>query len=462
MNRRAFLKFGAVAGTGLLIGSVGTTGCAVQGAKALSKKSVSHNPMDVVRIGFVGIGGFGSHHFKNNFLNIEGVEIRAVCDIVEERVRLAQQWTVDAGQAKPVGYTRGEWDFQRMCENEDLDLVFTATPWRWHVPVCVAAMKNGKHAATEVPAAVTIEECWELVETSEKTGMYCVMMENCCYDRFEMMVLNMVRKRALGELIHAECGYLHDLRPVKFGFEGVEALWRMAHSIKRNGDLYPTHGLGPVAQCMNINRGNQFDYLVSVGGKTRGLNLMAEKMYGAESPQARQKYALSDVVTTTIKTVNGETIVVVHDTNSPRPYSRGFYIQGTKGIARKYPEEKIYIEGRTQGDEWESAEDYYKEFEHPLWSDEEIRRIGTGHGGMDYLEDLRLIQSLQKGRYPDMDVYDAAAWSVVSELSERSIARGSKPMKFPDFTQGRWKINEPVFVKWPSDRVNGGAKVSHL
>ena len=187
----------------------------------------------------------------------------------------------EAGQPKPEGYTRGEYDFERLCEREDLDLIYTATPWKWHVPVCVAAMKAGKHAATEVPAAITVDECWNLVETSEKTGKHCIMMENCCYGRSELTLLNMVRQGLLGEIIHGECGYLHDLRSVKFSKKG-EGLWRLQHSIVRNANLYPTHGLGPVAQCMNINRGDPFDYLVSLSSVSRGLNLYAEKTFGPD------------------------------------------------------------------------------------------------------------------------------------------------------------------------------------
>ena len=307
-DRRDFLKIGAKVGAGLALGTMATSGCANQLTKTSPKFDMT--PIKTVKMGFVGIGGMGGNHFKNNFLNIPGVEVKAVCDIADDRIAFCQDSLKEAGMPQAAVYGKNETDFVRMCENEDLDLVFNATPWRWHTPVCVAAMKNGKHAATEIPAAVTIDECWELVETSEKTGKYCIMMENCCYDRFEMLILNMVRKNVLGELLRAECGYLHDLRGLKLTPSG-EGLWRTEHSIKRNGDLYPMHGLGPVAQCMDINRGNQFDYLVSVGSKTRGLNITGAKMYGADSPQAKQKYALSDIVTTTIKTVKGETIVIV-------------------------------------------------------------------------------------------------------------------------------------------------------
>jgi predicted dehydrogenase len=299
-------------------------------------------------------------------------------------------------------------------------------------------MNTGKHAATEVPAAYTIDDCWQLVETSETTGRHCVMMENCNYDSVEMMILNMVKKGLFGELLHAECGYLHDLRRVKHDVDG-EGVWRRAHSMKRNGDLYPTHGLGPVSQCLDINRGNYFDTLVSFGTKTRGLHSYAAERFGADSPQARETYALSDVVVTLLRTMNGETVILKHDTSSPRPYSRDILIQGTKGIVRKYPDPMVYIEKRSPDDRWEPIEDYTKQFKHPVWVDLEERSRGAGHGGMDFVEDYRLIDALLKGNPPDMDVYDAAVLSAVTELSERSIAQNGKPMTFPDFTGGMWK-----------------------
>jgi len=390
-------------------------------------------PIDPVRVGFVGLGGMGSNHIRN-LLRIEGVQIKAVCDIVEDRVIQTQNLVEKAGPSRPKGYFHG--DFERMCEEEDLDLVYTATPWEWHTPVCVAAMRTGKHAATEVPAAVTVDECWQLVETAEKHKRHCLMLENCCYGRNEMMILNMIRKGLLGELLHAECGYLHDLRAGKFS--RYEEGWRLAHSIKRNGNLYPTHGLGPVAQCMNINRGDQFDYLVSMSSISRGLNLYAAKHFGSDDPRAKQKYALGDINVSLIRTVNDLTITVVHDTSSPRPYSRINLVQGTMGIVQCYPE-AIYIEERSPLDEWEPLEKYAPEFEHPLWKAMGERAKGAGHGGMDFLEDYRLIQCLREGTSTDMNVYDAAAWSAVSELSEISAANGSRPVDFPDFTRGRWK-----------------------
>ena len=447
-GRREFLKIGTAAGIGTALAAIKPASGSEPASSGESRSQFKAAPIGTVRIGFVGVGGMGSAHVQN-LLNIDGVAIKAVCDIVEDKVARAQKWVEEAGQPKPAGYSRGPWDFKRMCETEDLDLVFTATPWEWHVPVLLAAMKNGKHAATEVPAAMSLDDCWALVETAEKTGKHCQMMENCCYDRIELMTLNLVRKGMLGEILHAEAGYLHDLRGVKFSPEG-EGLWRRAWSRKLDGNLYPTHGLGPVAQCLNVNRGDVFDYLVSLSSPTRGLHEYAVEMFGADSPQARERFVLGDVNTSLIKTKLGKTIILIHDTNLPRPYTRINLVQGTKGIAMKWPD-RIYIEGKAdKPHSWDDFEKFAAEFEHPLWKAIAAKGEGRGHGGMDYIEDYRLIESLRKGEPLDQDVYDAAAWSAIVEASCRSVARKGKPVEIPDFTRGRWKTNPPLGIITPA------------
>ena len=441
MKRRNFLKIGAAAGAAMAAIKLEAKP-PLPGGEAFTQFRVPS--IDPVRIGFVGVGNMGSAHVRN-FMGIDGVEIRAVCDIVESKVERVQKWLTDSGRPKPEGYSRGPRDFQRLCERNDLDLVFTATPWEWHVPVCVTAMKAGKHAATEVPAANTLEECWKLVETAERTKKHCVMMENCCYDRPELTVLNMVRQGVLGEIVHGECGYLHDLRDVKFSSEG-EGLWRLAHAVRRNGNLYPTHGIGPMAQWMNINRGDRFKTLVSMSSNSRGLGLYASKKFGPGSVQAKTRYALGDVNTSLIQTQLGKTIILIHDTNLPRPYSRINLIQGTAGIFQGYPD-LIYLEGRSpKPHAWEPLENYFAQYEHPLWKTLAAKGEGRGHGGMDYIEDYRLIQALRGGTPTDMDVYDAATWSAPVELSERSVARGGRPQEFPDFTRGKWRTNPPLGI----------------
>jgi hypothetical protein len=396
-----------------------------------------------VRIGFVGVGGQGGSHVRN-MLGVPGTRITAICDINESRAKAVQKWVVDAGQKEPTLYTRGPRDFERLCETEDLDLVFNATPWEWHVPVCVAAMKNGKHAATEVPAAMTLDDCWQLVEQAEKFRKHCVMMENCNYDRPEMMVFNMVRQGLFGEILHAEGGYLHDLRSVKFSDKG-EGLWRRAWASKMNANLYPTHGLGPVANCMDINRGDRFEYLVSMSGPSRGLQGWAKEHFPADAPQRSEKYVLGDINVSLIRTARGRTIYVSHDTNLPRPYSRIHLVQGTRGLFQGYPN-RVYIEGMSPEHKWENADGYYAQYDHPLWVELTKRAEGAGHGGMDYIEDYRLIKCLREGLPTDMNVYDAASLSAVVHLSERSNARRSAAIDFPDFTRGRWQTTSPLAV----------------
>jgi predicted dehydrogenase len=445
VDRRAFLRTTAVTGAALALGSRPLEARPpLPGSRPGQGVDLfAAPPLETVRIGFVGIGHQGSAHVRN-FLRIPGVEIAALCDIVPDKVEEVGGWVVDDGRPAPASYTRGREDFRRMCAEEDLDLVFTATPWRWHAPVCIEAMETGKHAATEVPMAVTLDELWQMVETAERTERHCVMMENCCYDRTEMMILNMVRQGVLGELLHAECGYLHDLREHKLT-DFYEGSWRVGHSIARNGDLYPTHGLGPVAQWLSINRGNRFDHLVSVATKSRGLNRWAGEHLGADSPYATEGFALGDIVNTMIRTANGETIQVVHDTNSPRPYSRKILLQGTRGVVRKYPEQKIHVEGRSPAHQWEDLLDYREQYDHPVWRALEEDSAGAGHGGMDYIEDYRLIQCLREGMPMDMDVYDGAAWSAIAGLSEISIAE-RRVVDVPDFTGGAWRGREALGI----------------
>ncbi|NNF13260.1 MAG: Gfo/Idh/MocA family oxidoreductase, partial [Gemmatimonadetes bacterium] len=460
LDRRELLKLGALGIGGAAMG--GLSGCAPASesgassqtsdatpsaapppglASAAPPEPFSVAPMETVRIGFVGVGLQGGGHVRN-FLGIDGVEIRALCDIDVPRMEEVAGWVEAAGHPRPTLYGQGETDFVRLCETEDLDLVFTATPWRWHVPVCVAAMENGKHAATEVPAAYTLEDCWRLVEVAETQQKHCVMMENCNYDRPEMMVFNIVRQGLLGDLLHAECGYNHDLRAIKFG-DTNEGLWRRAHSRERNGNLYPTHGLGPIANCMDINRGDQFNYLVSMSSPSRGLSDYARENFPEGDPRRDETFTLGDVNASLIKTSRGRTIYVVHDTNLPRPYSRIHMLQGSKGLFQGYPN-RLHIEGRSPAHRWEDYADVLAEFDHPLWKDLEEMSEGAGHGGMDFIEDYRLVKCLREGLPTDMNVYDAAALSAVIEISEKSVASKAKSIEIPDFTRGHWEVNEPL------------------
>ena len=441
-SRREFLRLGTVLGLGSALSELSCGGASASQSSASPDAPFTAPPIDVVRMGFVGMGNRMGVHLAN-FLALDGVEVKAVCDVVPEKVQASQDAVIAAGRARPAGYDRGPFDFVRMIAEQDLDLVFAATPWEWHVPVCLEAMRNGKHAATEVPAAYTVEDCWQLVETAERHGKHCMMMENCCYDRREMMMLNLVRHGILGELLHAECAYEHDLRAELFSTQG-SGLWRRAHAIHRNGNLYPTHGLGPIAQCLDINRGNRFDYLVSMSSPSRGLQLWQEEHLAASDPRRAERYVLGDVNVSLIRTVREQTIYLVHNSSDPRPYSRINLLQGTRGIMQGYPD-RIHVEGRSvQGDGWDPLDGWYAQYEHPLWTMDLARQATLGHGGMDFLEDWRLIVCLRAGLPLDQDVYDAAAWSSICELTERSVAERSRPVDIPDFTRGRWRTTPPL------------------
>jgi len=443
MDRRDFLKIGGAALAAGTVGVRGSDGGEAQTAAAPGPAPFAAPPIETVRIAYVGIGGQGGGHV-NNLLKIPGCRITAVCDIRPERTDWATKKITEAGQPAPAVYNKGPHDFERLCETEDVDLVYNATPWEFHVPIMLAAMKNGKHTATEVPAAMTVDDCWAMVESAEKHKKHCLLMENCNYDRMEMMVYNIVRQGLFGEILHAEGGYLHDLRAIKFADEG-EGLWRRAWATKLNGNLYPTHGLGPIANCLDINRGDRFDYLVSMSGPSRGLQDWAAEHVPADSPKRQERYVLGDVNASLIKTARGKTILVEHCTNLPRPYSRIHMVQGTKGLFQGYPN-RLYIEGRGKEDQWQEAAALLNEFEHPLWKEIAAQAQGAGHGGMDYIEDYRLIKCLREGKPTDMNVYDAAALSAVVGLSVQSVAKRSAAVDFPDFTRGRWKTTPPLDI----------------
>ena len=447
LNRRDFLKLGGAAALSVHPPKGGhhidvEDGRHMAGDQA-REGLLAAPPIELVRIGMVGIGLQGGSHLEN-FLKIPGCRITAVCDVRDERTTWASQAIVAAGHPPPTVYARGPRDFERLCETADLDLVFTSTPWEWHVPVMLAAMTAGKHAATEVPAAMTVDDCWALVESAEKHKRHAVMMENCNYDRPEMMVLNMVQQGVLGEVVHAEGGYLHDLRAIKFEKKD-EGLWRRAWSRKLDGNLYPTHGLGPVANCLDINRGDRFDYMVSMSGPSRGLQDWAREHFPEGAPERSERFVQGDVNTSLIKTARGKTIMVQHCVNLPRPYSRIHMVQGTKGMFQGYPN-RVYIEGRGKPHQWVEAAAMRSEFDHPLWTAVEARAAGAGHGGMDYIEDHRLIHCLRNGLTTDMNVYDAAALSAVVGLSVDSTAKKSRAVDFPDFTRGRWRTNPKLVI----------------
>lgn len=444
MQRRDFIQKTALVSSLSLIPNINF------GSKPEEKK---------VRLGFIGIGLRGRNHLEMAMYR-DDVEINAICDIDPNSIAESLKMLKAKGRKEPAIYQKGERDFENMVKRVDLDGIIIATPWEWHVPMSLASMKAGKYTGVEVSATVTLQESWDLVNTFEKTGSHCMILENVCYRRDVMAVLNMVRQNMFGELIHLQCGYQHDLRGVKFndgksaygkgvefGAKGFsEAKWRTQHSIDRNGDVYPTHGLGPVAEMLDINRGNRFLQLTSMATKARGLHDYIVKKGGKDHPNAKVNFKLGDVVTTLIKCANGETIIISHDTNLPRPYSLNFRVQGTEGIWMD-DNKSIYLEGVTKtNDRWEPFKEYQEKYDHPLWKNHAQSAENAGHGGIDYFVLRSFIESIKRKVAPPIDVYDAAVWSAISPLSEQSIAKGSAPVEIPDFTRGKWKTNKRIFA----------------
>jgi hypothetical protein len=431
LSRRNFLRLGGITAVGMSVPQLHAEAANPHAASMIGKPFAAKSP----KIGIVGTGGRGTSLLGN--LLAADAQIVALCDVVPEHAEHAQSLVVKAGQPSPELYTKGDHAFESLVARDDLDLVITATPWDWHVPVAVSAMTHGKHVAVEVPAATTIEDCWKLVNTSERTQRHCMMLENCCYGYNETLILRMTHEGLFGDLLYGEGAYLHDLREELFSNKG-EGLWRRTVHTQRNGNLYPTHGLGPVANYMGIQRGDRFDYIVSMSTPQMGLDAYRKAHLPSSDPRWSERYITGDLSTSLIKTANGRTITLQCDTVNPHPYSRTNLIAGTKGIFADYPP-RIYLDGQAGGEDWGSI-DSWKDHQHPLWKREgEIAQKLGGHGGMDYIMLYRLLECMRNGLVPDMDVYDAATWSAPSPLSRLSVAEGSAPEKFPDFTRGHWK-----------------------
>lgn len=449
LTRRDLLK-GAVAG-GLGLAAAGkdreasaSSGLPPRMGQRESMIGVPFEPRPVVGVAVIGVGARGTRHVRDLSL-IPHVRIRAIADVVEERARRARAVVTESGQPAPVLYTAGERDYENLVRRDDVDLVYIATPWDWHVPMALAAMEAGKHVGVEVSAGHTLDDLWKLVDTSERTRRHCVILENVCYGRDELIVLNMVQRGLLGELKHAEAAYIHELRERLFAPE-TERFSRRAYHIGRNGNLYPTHGLGPVALDLEINRGDRFDYMVSMSSPQLQLDAYRRERLPADDPRQSEVYRAGDINTSLIKTARGRTIMLQHDVVSPRPYSRINLVSGTRGTVRGYPEPVIFLDPlasehpQSGRHEWEPLEKYADEYEHRLWKEiGEIARKHGGHGGMDYIMSYRLTQLMKEGRPPDLDVYDAAAWHAPGPLSAASVEKGSAPVEIPDFTRGAWK-----------------------
>ncbi|MDO5614966.1 MAG: Gfo/Idh/MocA family oxidoreductase [Cruoricaptor ignavus] len=455
ISRRNFIKTSAIAGFGALI--LPQSLFAYQGNQSSTKK---------VRVGFIGTG-LRAHNHIELIARRDDAEVVAFADPEPRMLKLSQDILKKHGKSPVKEYGNGDYDYRNLLKDPNIDAVVISTPWEWHKIQGVEAMKAGKIVGMEVCGAMNINECWEYVRAYEETKVPIFMMENVCYRRDVMAILNMVRKNMFGELIHGQGGYLHDLRGVLFN-DGVtplnsgvefgekafsEAKWRTDHYVKRNGELYPTHGLGPIAVMMDVNRGNRLLRLSSFSSKARGLNHYVAKhpKGGKEHPNAKIDFKQGDIVTTQIQCANGETILLTHDTSLQRPYNLGFRVQGTDGIWQDFgwgkPEQGfIYFEDKmNHNHRWDSTEKWLEEYDHPLWKKYEKDTQGAGHGGMDFFVMNTFIECIKRNIEFPMDVYDLATWYAITPLSEKSIAQNGKVMNIPDFTKGKWKTRKPVF-----------------
>ena len=442
-SRRNFIKKSAIIGAGLSVAPSLTFG-------------FNNGSIQKLKVGLIGVGLRGTNHL-NNVLLRDDVLVTAICDIDPNRINIALDKIEKAGQEKPEVFGDNDYDYRNLLALKDVDAVIISTPWLWHTRMAKDAMLAGKYTGLEVSAANTIEECWDLVNTHEQTGTHLMILENVNYRRDVLAVLNMVKQNVFGELVHFRCGYQHDLRSVKlndgktaygkgveFGEKGIsESAWRTQHSLLRNADVYPTHGVGPMATMCDINRGNRFTSITSNSSKAIGLHDYIVKNGGENHPNAKLKFKQGDVITSTIETANGETIIVTHDCNLPRPYSLGFRVQGSEGIWEK-DGDRIYIEGKSKNPhQWDSSKEWLEKYDHPLWKKYGEHAQGAGHGGMDFFVINAFVESAKQKIAPPLDAYDAAAWSAITPLSELSIENNGEPQNFPDFTRGNWIKRKP-------------------
>ena len=465
-TRRDFLRGTAWMGLAAI-----AAGCAskrlklTDGASGAPMQGYHDKPMDEIRVGFIGVGARGSGGVRRLAI-LPGVRVTAICDWIPRRVAEANNWRVKNGFPKAKEYT-GVEGYKRLCADPDVDVVYSVTNWESHHAINMCAMLNGKHMFTEMPGALTVEELWEEVETSEKTRRHCMMLENCCYGESELLALNMARMGLFGEIVHGEAGYIHDQRKLKHlmhddnpdelmlvGSKEVPAVGpgrALTHPYaNRHGNYYPTHGLGPIARIMNINRGDRLDYLVSLESKQASLEAYGKGRFPPDSWQANWKVVKGDMNQSLIRTVMGKSILLQHDVMSPRPYTRLNVLTGTHGEFRSYPElmftyEKKFGDGSTHSYfPKEKIAELREKYKHPLWklAGDIAKKVG-GHGGMDFVMDLRWSYCLRNGLPLDTDVYDMASWSCIVELSERSVNNRSAVMDFPDFTRGGWKDAAP-------------------
>lgn len=445
MNRREFVKNGSITAAAATV---------LPGGSLFASTKA-----DKVKVAMIGVGLRGQNHL-NLLLKRNDVDLVAICDVEDRMLTSAKAMITKSGKPMPKIYTGDDYAWKKMLETKGLQAIVISTPWEWHKEMIIKSMESGlKYVASEVMIGTTIQDHWDVVQAAEKHNAHVMMLENVCYRRDVMAALNMVRQGVFGEILHLQGGYQHDLRAVKFN-DGVkatgggvefgekaysEAKWRTNHSVHRNGDLYPTHGIGPVAHCININRGNKFLKLNSFATKSRGLHNYIVANGGDNHPNAKVNFRLGDIVTTTIDCANGETIILQHDTNLPRPYSLGFRVQGTKGLWMDL-NKGIHVEGISKAHAWDNQDKWFEKYDHPLWKKYGTDAEGAGHGGMDFFVIHAFIEATKRNEPTPMDVYDAAAWSVITPLSEQSIEMGNETVDFPDFTSGKWMSRKPIFA----------------
>ncbi|HUE13216.1 MAG TPA: Gfo/Idh/MocA family oxidoreductase [Planctomycetaceae bacterium] len=462
-SRRGFLKASALTGLGAFLASFADAVADRATLPDLGRiprrpdgqfpvHTLATKPLERVRVAVIGLHR-GMEHVRAS-LGIDFAEVVAVCDLLDDRAQRAAEACSKQRGRRPAVYSGTDSIWETMVDRDDIDVVYIATPWAWHVPMCLRALERGKHAFVEVAAAMTVEDCWRLVNASERAQRHCVMLENCCYGQNELFVLNMARQGVFGELTHAECGYIHDLREVLFEL-GAEGDWRRDYHRQLDGNLYPTHGLGPVAQYLGLGRGDQFKLLVSMSSIEASLTRYRDEKQPNGGRQAGEKYVCGDMNTSIVKTELGRTIMIQHGVVSPRPYSRINALAGTGGTFFDYPvrlainKPARYELEATGSHDWLNEKDLAKMrqmFTHPLWAKLADRSGSSGHGGMDYVMNWRHLDCVRRGVTPDSVVYDAAAWSCIVELSTHSVAAGSMPVRFPDFTRGLWESMKPIGI----------------
>ena len=460
LNRRNFLKKTSLSSAGIVAGIGIANAAALQKDRpkeALYMGGFAAQKIPRLRAAYIGVGARGGSHLK--FLaSLDNTEVVAISDLYEDNVKKWEKIANEIGKGERHKniklYHSHENKWKTMLEEVKPDVVFIATNWENHAPMAIQVMKSGAHAFVEVPIAITIKEMWDIVDTSEKTQKHCMMMENVNYDRDELMFLNMCRQGVIGDLLHGEAAYIHELRFQMKEEERGTGSWRTPQYANRNGNLYPTHGLGPVAQYMNIGRKDDiFQSMVSYSTPSLGRKAYAEKNYPANHKWNKLNYKGGDMNTSIIKTTMGRTILVQWDETSPRPYSRLNLVQGTKGTLAGFPT-RVALEGGVKGateshHEWVEGEKLnllYEKYDHPLYKRLNQKTKDSGHGGMDGMMMYRIVECLQQGLPLDQNIYEGCLWSAVGPLSEASVAKGGAAQQFPDFTRGNWKTTEPLSI----------------